>query len=232
MRIKQYVGWCLLLASAALVEPAWAETASQDCEADSACLALYERAKVQSANGKLLEAVRLYKLAFEVQADPRILYNIARVLHKQGDNQAAANFYQRFLDSPLQDEEQKMKARAFLRELPPSSVKSAESGDAKPSSSTVGTGLVGASTPAPVNRRWWTPDSEDTPVAAAPQLVSPVVAVEKERATPVYKKWWFWTAVGGGAALLAAGAAVGITVGMSRSSDPVSDGLFIYRPTL
>jgi len=101
------------------VEPAWAETASQDCEADSACLALYERAKVQSANGKLLEAVRLYKLAFEVQADPRILYNIARVLHKQGDNQAAANFYQRFLDSPLQDEAQKMKARAFLRELPP-----------------------------------------------------------------------------------------------------------------
>lgn len=232
MRIKQCVGWCLLLASAALEEPAWAETASQDCEADSACLALYERAKVQSANGKLLEAVRLYKLAFEVQADPRILYNIARVLHKQGDNQAAANFYQRFLDSPLQDEEQKMKARAFLRELPPSSVKSAESGDAMPSSSAIGTGLVGGSTPAPANKRWWTPDSEDTSVAAAPQLVSPVVAVEKERATPVYKKWWFWTAVGGGAALLAAGAAVGITVGMSRSSDPVSDGLFIYRPTL
>lgn len=195
-----------------LSQAAWARTAPHDCEADSACLALYERAKAQSVQGNLLEAVRLYKLAFEIQADPRILYNIARLLHKQGDHEAAANFYQRFLDSPLDDEEQKQKARGYLAQI-------------SPAKTTTGS-TVADDQPA---------QTEKIEVAPklAPRVEAQVPSDVGSSPVPVYKKWWFWTAVGGGAALLVTGIAVGVGVGgrATTSTDPVPAGTFMYRPT-
>lgn len=109
----------LLLAGVPCAE---AQSAVPDCSADPQCLSLYERARQESEGGNLAEAQRFYKLAYEVKADPRLLFSIARVLHKTSRPQEAALFYQQFIDSPLDDPEQKRKARQHLDQLRPPSV--------------------------------------------------------------------------------------------------------------
>ena len=118
MRISVCIGVLLIVA---LVNPR--EAAGQtsvprlDCQDDAACNQLKERAAERSKSGDLPEALRLYKQAYEVRADPRLLYNIARTLHKQGQRAEAASYYQSFLDSPVNDEEPREKAREYLKEI-------------------------------------------------------------------------------------------------------------------
>ena len=51
--------------------------------------------------------------------DPRILYSVARVLHKDGRTNEARSYYQKFIDSKLDDQQQKQKASEYLLQLPP-----------------------------------------------------------------------------------------------------------------
>lgn len=109
-RLVSLIGLILL----AVVQRAGAQPAVPDCSADPQCLSLYERARQESDGGNLAEAERFYKLAYEVKADPRLLFSIARVLHKGSRPQEAAIFYQQFIDSALDDPEQKHKAQQYL----------------------------------------------------------------------------------------------------------------------
>jgi hypothetical protein len=112
-RVLGLIGLLLL----AVVARAEAQPAVPDCSADPQCLSLYDRARQESEGGNLAEAQRFYKLAYEVKADPRLLFSIARVLHKGSRPQEAAIFYQQFIDSPLDDAEQKRKAQQYLDQL-------------------------------------------------------------------------------------------------------------------
>lgn len=56
-----------------------------------------------------------------------------------------------------------------------------------------------------------------SPLAPA-ALVTPVIAKQPEPRQPVYKKWWFWGTLG----VVAAGTAVGITLGVLASQDPLA----------
>ena len=87
------------------------------CEANSACLSLFEQAQQQSKSGLLSDALRTYKLAYEVQADPRLLFSIARVLHKQGQASEAISYYRRYIDSDDDGAAQKEKARDYVTQL-------------------------------------------------------------------------------------------------------------------
>ena len=87
------------------------------CEANTACLSLFEQAQQQSKAGLLTDALRTYKLAYEVQADPRLLFSIARVLHKQGQAAEAISFYRRYIDSEDDGAAQKEKARDYITQL-------------------------------------------------------------------------------------------------------------------
>lgn len=109
-RVIVVIGIILL----AVAPCARAQPAVPDCSADPQCLSLYDRARQESDGGNLAEAERFYKLAYEVKADPRLLFSIARVLHKSGRPQEAAVFYQQFIDSPIDDPEQKRKAQQYL----------------------------------------------------------------------------------------------------------------------
>jgi tetratricopeptide (TPR) repeat protein len=101
-----------------LAAPARGQTAvSFDCETNAACAALYEQAAQQSKAGQLVEAEKSYKLAYEVSHDARLLFNIARVLDKRGQEPEAIAYYRRFLEAPLSDEEQKAKARTYVEQL-------------------------------------------------------------------------------------------------------------------
>ena len=78
---------------------------------------LVEQAQQQSKAGQLAEAEKRYKLAYELSQDVRLLFNIARVLDKRGQGQEAMTYYRQFLQSAVEDELQKAKAREFLAQL-------------------------------------------------------------------------------------------------------------------
>lgn len=94
-----------------------AETAVPDCEQEPACMTLWDRASELSKQGNLPESQRMYEMAYDLRADPRLLFNIARVLHKRGLLAEAAARYQRFLKSTVRDPDQKSKALAYLEEV-------------------------------------------------------------------------------------------------------------------
>ena len=90
-----------------------------NCESRPACITLYDQAQQQSRDGQLSEALRSYKLAYEVEPDPRLLFSIARVLHKLRQAAEAVSYYHRFIDSEVGDAAQKDKAREYLAQLEP-----------------------------------------------------------------------------------------------------------------
>lgn len=98
----------------------WGQTPPvASCELKPACVSLYEQAQQQSKASQFAAAARSYKLAYEVQPDPRLLFSIGRALHKDGQQRDAASFYRRFLDSDIDDAQQKKKAQEYLSQLPP-----------------------------------------------------------------------------------------------------------------
>jgi len=105
---------CILLIAGSRIS--YAQTVIPDCEADTACLSLYDRAVLESKKGNLVEAVRLYKLAYEVRADPKLLFSIARILHRLDRKQEAIVYYKQFIESPLDDAEQKSKAEQYMEQ--------------------------------------------------------------------------------------------------------------------
>lgn len=103
-----------------LTPSAPAEPDVPKCESNPACLSLYDQA-IQARSTNLSEALRLYHLAYQVQADPTLLFNIARMHHRLGQADEATKYYQRFIDSPINDPKQKQTARDHIAELKPSS---------------------------------------------------------------------------------------------------------------
>lgn len=109
----------LLVGICSVVGSARAERPSElpHCASHPACETIFLQGRRQSEKGNASEALRLYKAAYEVRADPLILYSIGRVLHKQGQAREAIAYYQRFLDAPLDRPELKSKAQEYLTEL-------------------------------------------------------------------------------------------------------------------
>lgn len=186
-----------------------AENKPPDCEKEPACMALWTRAGEFSKEGKLADAQRMYQLAYEVRADPRLLFNIGRVLHKQGLTAEAAPYYQRYLDANLDDIEQKQKARDYLEQ-------SRKGEPAKQESE------------APLR---FAPSGEAAPTGnlVEGQPAKTQAADSGAAARPVYKKWWFWTIVGVAAGGVAAGVAVGAT--RSRTSLEFPADATVLTPT-
>lgn len=174
-----------------------------DCTQDAGCLTLKEQAAEHSRSGDLVEALRLYKLAYEVRPDPRLLFNIARLLHKQGKPGESVPYYQKFIDAPIQDEEeQQQKAREYLEQIRAAALAQKPT---KKSSSDPTTGL-----PA------------ETPRVDAPPAKK-----------PVYKTLWFWAVVGSSvmvASAVTAGIIVGTSAAQSANERvlPANTAMFMF----
>lgn len=88
------------------------------CATDPTCAAVAARAREQSLGGQLDEALTTYRAAYQLQADPKLLYNLGRVAHKLGRRDEAAEYYRRYLDSGAEDRpEQRDKTAAYLSEV-------------------------------------------------------------------------------------------------------------------
>lgn len=153
-----------------------------DCTQDAQCTTLKEQAAERSQSGDLVEALRLYKHAYEVRPDPRLLFNIARLLHKQGKTAEAVPYYQKFIDAPIQDAEQQKKAREYLEQIQ-------------------------AAQTTPQHKQ-----TKQPPSLTTNSLPAQAVRVDAPPAgKPIYKKWWFWTLVGGTAAAVVVVTAIGVS---------------------
>ena len=208
--------------------PASAQSESVDSAESPEFQALYGKAREESNKGNLKEAVRMYKAAYELRPNPVLLYNIARLLHKLTRFQEACIYYQLFLDSPVEDSEQKRKAREYieaLRETPtPKGAVPPKPVEEKTSQSSA----IPSGTPPPV-------DSTQTVADRPSQSVSnaPIAQPPNTESTPLYRKWWLWTIIGG---VVVAGA-VGLGVGLSSTKPGGLTGptlpsdAFQYTPT-
>lgn len=156
-----------------------------NCASNPACNALFEQAQQQSKAGNLPEAHRLYKLAYEVQADPALLYSIARVLHKQGQTREAVPYYRRFLDTEIEAKEQRQRASDYLAEIDRNSSVDSPA--------------------APAFAR-----DQSSPKDALGMSKSSLPSSQASE-KPIYKRWWFWTIIFGATAVVAAGTAVGVS---------------------
>lgn len=214
----------LLLVLPFLAAPAGAEEAVPSCFSNPACQLLFQQAREQSGQRRLEDAVKLYKTAYELSSDPVLLFNIARVLHKQGQSPEAAAYYRKYLNSPVNNPEQKGKAQEYLLQL----------------SSTTDSALpvppVSARAKAPGPPAILTQDRTDKTgrSIAGPASVLLASGPDPTRdagnaSQPLYKKWWLWTLV---SCAVAAGA-VGFGIGLAGPSGATNQpqGLNMYQPS-
>ncbi len=155
------------------------------------------------------DAIPEFKAAYEREAKPGLLFNIAQSYRKAGHPREAIEYYDRYLSSePKLDNEMRRKVDGYLAEARNTLAalelemkqrlaeeKAKREREQEPAPSTLAPDptagpAVPAAAPAPA------PRPEPTVAATAP-------AGEAGRPVPLYKRWWFWTAIGGGVAAAA-----------------------------
>lgn len=176
-----------------------AQAAVLSCADDPDCDRLANEAREQSKAGRFEEAQRTYERAYQRRADPTLLFNLARVLHKAGRPAIAVIYYQKFLDvrGPANSDERR-KVQEYLKQA------QAEADGQTPPSP--------ASTPAsePSGANPSKAVSSASPLTSTSPTSQPATAASPSSDTPLYRKWWLWTAVGAGAGILIIGLAAGL----------------------
>lgn len=182
------------LALAALVltagSPAHAQGRAPRCDANVAYGALAEQASKLSRDGQLEAALATYQAAYQQCADPRLLYNTARLLHRLGRPAKAVDYYERFLASKDEsDPERLIQVREYLLQARREA------------------GLVSQPAPAPSpDRTSGEQTQRDQPSSLAP---TPAVASVGPAAVPSRFPTPAVVLLAGGAGLLAAGLGLG-----------------------
>lgn len=161
------------------------------CDVDPTCAQLAAEARQHSQSGHFDDAQQLYDSAYRRRPDPKLLYNLARILHKAGRPAQAIPYYRRYLDAGAEgNESQRSKAAHYLEEA---------------------MGQVQQAGPAPPVPVLPLTGNAPTGIQASSLPPQPPPTRETERTgTPLYRKWWLWTVVGVTAAGIAVGAGLGV----------------------
>lgn len=142
-------GLILLLSQSVLAAP--------NCDEDPACRPVVSRAREFSRAGQLDDALLSYQAAYRITADPRILFNVARIYHKQTRLPDAKAYYQRFLDSGYEEESLHAKSQEYLAQIEAVPVPDLqEPPPAAPNSTALTSGGAAAeASPKPIYKRPW-----------------------------------------------------------------------------
>lgn len=198
----------LLLSTWASPVAVRAETTPQQpvvCEQVPRCSEQVQSA-LQQAKTNREAALAAMQDAYNQYPDPRLCYNLGRLLQQLQRPTKAAEQYRQFLESGVESRpEMLIKARTYLEQVeresealrkasqPPTAVVPPVSIDPAPSTTTLAAGAL--------------------------------VAGTQPETKKVYKKWWFWTLVGGASAVIAVGTTLGVL-----SREPDLSGVTQYRP--
>lgn len=169
------------------------------CQESVSCRTHLEKATQLYKQERLEDALDEYQAAYVLQPYPLILYNIARIYHKQGQHAEAVSYYQRYLDTghpQLAERTRDFLAQAHQdrqkKESPPQQLAPPQQPPDPP--------------PALVVR---TPLRSTAPAS---------VAAAHSSNAPIYKSWWLWTLT----SIVVIGAATGIGIGLYARGPDVS----------
>lgn len=195
-----------------------------DCAADMQCYTLFNNAKKESSTGNVNASLELYKKAYARRSDPRLLYSIARVLHKQGECAEAINYYESFVVSQLKDDQQKRTASDYIEQCRAHSELAKIEGQNSPTNQPADpSGRIHSAQPGATARPLTdntlpspSPLTEDKLVQSrsivtanvhtmadrAPATISESSVGNRESTRPLHSKAWFWVLLGGSVAAL------------------------------
>ena len=144
--------------------------------------------------GRFDDAAREFEAAYQIKADPVLLYNLAQAYRFAGKSQPALIAYRSYLRNQP-DARNRAQVEASIAELQ-RIVEEQQHAQKSPPVDTLAPGQ---------------------PIAAPAVIATPAPPPPPEK-KPLYKRWWLWTAVG---AVAATGLAVGLGVGLSQPSERV-----------
>ncbi len=161
-------------------------TAPTSAHADPARLrearAHYEQAVAYYNLDEYAPALAEFREAYRIKPDPSFLFNIAQCHRKLGQNDAALDYYRKYLrnlpDAPNRADVERMVAELRAKETAPQP-------DATPAPAP-----IAMPTPAPV------PLPQLEAPTPAPEAALIAMPAPPPQSSPFYKRWWFWTGVG------------------------------------
>jgi len=183
-----------LVVVATPIAPAEAQDGSHDAEARN----LFEAGRLAMSDGRFEDALDYFQRAYELSERPALLYNVATVAERLGEDQVALDALERYLvEEPDIGDRRAVERRVELLRERLSEAAGAGQTAPSPAETAAAAGTVeGSAGPlAPV------PTSEDARQGDDDRLVT---------------KWWLWTIVG----VVVVGAAVTAGVLIGRDDDP------------
>jgi hypothetical protein len=143
-----------------------------------------------------------FRAGYRAKEDPVFLYNIAQCHRVLKEHREALRYYRLYLNR-LPNAENRAEVEQKIAGL---------------QAAIAAQNLAAKTSPArvlPSEHRAGAAEAPPVAVTPTDASVNPIgVASPATRAKPAYKKWWVWTIVG----VVAAGAAVGVGVGVSRAA--------------
>jgi tetratricopeptide (TPR) repeat protein len=200
-RLRRAAAITLLLALAA-VSPGRAHAESNTFE---------QKATAAFALGRYAEAAQNYEKAFEVRAEPALLYNAAQNYRLAGNKPRALTLYQNYLrlyggqekradiEALIEELKAAIENDKAVEKLPPPGIEQTGEGVAEPG------GGSDAGTVLPPPETQLKDDKDAAGGIASRKTPRPVLrASAPADEAPLTRKPWFWGAVGGGVAVTAA----------------------------
>lgn len=184
------------------------------CDQDSNCGRQLTEAQKKVELGALEPALRAIQDLFDKYRDPRLLYSIARILHRLNRPAEAVPIYRRFLaSSPENEPQMRAKARQQLAEAETeASVQSLQSvpTDSPP---------LAAEQP-PANEAEVEKAKTSGHLQSEAGLAQPDAESGNTASPPRPRRGWIWGLVGGiGVAAIVVGVAVGLTISRAPPAD-------------
>ncbi len=175
----------------------------------------YEKGLAAFALEHFSEAAEEYEKAFQLKADPALLYNAAQAHRLAGNNERAVRLYRNYLRifgkraSNREEVTRHIRALEAAVETQRKAQSSPPTDVAEPSSTTTAAEKVDK----PQH------ETQATPVSTQNNALT-VTARPVEKPAPVYKKGWFWGVVVGAAVVVGVGVGLGVGLTTGKSKDP------------
>jgi tetratricopeptide (TPR) repeat protein len=202
-----------VLASASLVLLAPAPAAAADSARLRDARAHYEQAVAHYNLDEFAPALAEFREAYRIKPDPSFLFNIAQCHRKLGQNEAALDYYRKYLrnmpDAPNRADVERIVAELKAKGVPAAPPETAPDATPVPDAPVMAPVVVA---PAPA--------LEAPPPPATTSMIVTAPAPAPAHA-PIYKSWWFWT----GAGAVVVGAVVVVLLATSKGPQPYMGNL-------